>query len=82
MGMILFNVYLAVLGVGTLVTGLRGRRLGVVNAGMFVLAALILCRFFDSDLGFLLRGVAFILIGVGFLATNLVLLRWKGESHQ
>lgn len=79
-GWILFNLYLFVLGIGTLVIGLRGRRLGVVNAGMFVLAAVILCRFFDSDLGFLVRGIAFILVGAGFLATNLVLLRWKGDA--
>jgi uncharacterized membrane protein len=76
----LFTVYLFVFGVGTLVTGLRGRRLGIVNAGMTVLAAIILCRFFDSNLGFALRGVAFILIGIGFLATNLVLLRRKGAA--
>jgi hypothetical protein len=74
----LFDLFLFALGIGTLVIGLRGRRLGVVNAGMLVLAAVILCRFFDRDLGFVLRGVAFILIGVGFLVTNLVLLRWKG----
>ena len=77
-GPILFNLYLFGLGIGTLVIGLRGRRLGIVNAGMAVLSGVILCRFFDSDLGFLLRGVAFILIGIGFLVTNLVLLRWKG----
>jgi uncharacterized membrane protein len=77
-GAILFNLYLITLGIGTLVIGLRGRRLGTVNAGMAVLAAVILCRFFDADLGFVVRGVAFILIGIGFLTTNLVLLKWKG----
>lgn len=77
-GVVLFNLYLFTLGIGTLVIGLRGRRLGTVNAGMAVLAAVILCRFFDADLGFLLRGVAFIFVGIGFLATNLVLLKWKG----
>jgi hypothetical protein len=76
--MAVFNLFLFALGIGILVTGLRSRRLGVVNLGMLVLASVILCRFFDSDLGFVLRGVAFILIGVGFLITNLVLLRWKG----
>ncbi len=79
-GAVLFNLYLFALGMGTLVIGLRERRLGTVNAGMAVLAAVILCRFFDSDLGFVVRGVAFIVIGVGFLATNLVLLRWKGAA--
>jgi uncharacterized membrane protein len=76
----LFNLYLFALGIGTLVIGLRERRLGTVNAGMAVLAAVILCRFFDSDLGFVVRGVAFIVIGIGFLATNLILLKWKGAA--
>ena len=77
-GAVLFNLYLFALGIGTLVIGLRGRRLGTVNAGMVVLAAVILCRFFDSHLDFLFKGIAFIIVGVGFLVTNLVLLRWKG----
>jgi hypothetical protein len=75
---VLFNLFLFALGIGTLVAGLRGRRIGVVKAGMLVLAAMILCRFFDSNLGCVLLGVAFILVGVGFLAANVVLLRWKG----
>ena len=74
----LFNLYLFAMGIGTLTVGLRDRRLGIVNAGMTVLAAVILCRFFDADMGFVLRGVGFILIGIGFLITNLALLRWKG----
>lgn len=76
----LFTVYLFAFGVGTLASGLRGRRLGIVNAGMIVLAAIILCRFFDTDLSYVLKGVAFILVGAGFLGTNLVLLRWKGAE--
>jgi uncharacterized membrane protein len=75
---VLFNLYLLILGTGTLAIGFRCRRLGAVNAGMAVLSATILCRFFDSDLSFVVRGMAFILIGSGFLMTNLMLLRRKG----
>jgi uncharacterized membrane protein len=78
----LFNVYLLALGLATLTAGVRKRRLGVVNGGMVVLAALILARFFDSDLGFVVRGVAFIVVGALFLATNLVLVKWKGAAAQ
>jgi uncharacterized membrane protein len=79
-GAILFNLYLAAMGISTLVSGFRTRRLATVNAGMAILAALILLRFFDSNLGFVMRGIAFILIGCGFLATNLLLLRRRGEQ--
>jgi uncharacterized membrane protein len=80
-GAILFNLYLFVLGIGTLVIGFRSRRLGPVNAGMGMLTAVILCRFFDSHLNFIVRGLAFIIIGIGFLMTNLMLLRRKGTVN-
>lgn len=75
---ILFDIFLFGLGVGTLWRGLREDRLGVVNGGMLMLAALIIVRFFDSDLGFMVRGLAFIIVGIGFFATNLIFIRRKG----
>lgn len=78
--MVLFNVYVLALGVGLLADGLRTHRLGVVNAGLLILAALILCRFFDADIGFVARGLAFIAVGAAFLVANLVLLRKMGAA--
>ncbi len=78
---VLFNLYLFVLGIVTLVIGLRNKRLATVNFGMAVLAAVILCRFFDIDISFVVRGIAFIVIGIGFLITNLMLLRRKGAVN-
>lgn len=71
--MLIFNVYLFVLGVGTIIYGARTSRLSAVNSGMFVVSALIVARFFDSDMGFLSRGIVFIVLGIGFLTTNLVM---------
>lgn len=78
---VLFNVYVLVVAVTLIASGVKAQRLGIINAGMLLLSALILCRFFDADLGFVARGVAFILIGTGFLVTNLVLLRRKGAAQ-
>jgi hypothetical protein len=75
--MTLFNVYLAAIGTVTMIAGLRTPRLGTVNVGLGVLAILIIARFFDSNLSFVVRGVAFIVVGSGFLATNLLLTRHK-----
>lgn len=74
----LFNVYLLALGVGALVSGIRTNLLGRVNAGLLALSSLIIARFFDSDLTFLARGAAFLLVGAGFLVTNVLILRRKG----
>ena len=77
----LFDLYLFVLGLWLLVSGLRNSRQGQMNVGLLALAALVIARFFDGDLSFLLRGLVFIVLGIAFLVANVVLLRRKGESH-
>jgi hypothetical protein len=74
---IIFNIFVFAIGVALLVFGIRRHQLGTVNGGMLILSALVMCRFFDSNLGFVLRGIVFILLGAGFLATNFLLLRRK-----
>lgn len=73
--LILSNLYLFALGLATTIGGIRNGHLGTVNAGMLILAALIVARFFDGDLGFIIRGLAFILVGIGFLLTNWMIIR-------
>jgi hypothetical protein len=72
---ILMNSYAALLAIGTIIRGLKTSRLGTLNVGMVIAAALIVARFFDDDLGFVARGLVFILIGTGFLATNWILVK-------
>jgi len=69
---LLVNLYLLVMGIALGVAGIRNVRLGLVNAGMLVVCPLILLRFFDSDFSFVARGLAFIVLGAGFLGANLV----------
>lgn len=79
--LVLMNLYVLGLGVTLIALGVRDRRLGVVNLGMLVTSALIIARFLDSDLSFVVRGLAFIAVGIGFLVTNVVLLRRKGAAQ-
>jgi len=78
--LLLFNAYLFVVSVTRLTIGIRTNNLGVINTGMFMLSALILARFFDSDINFIIKGLIFISIGIGFLMTNVVILRRKGGA--
>jgi uncharacterized membrane protein len=81
LAMALFNAYLAAVGVVTMTTGLRAGKLGVVNAGMGILALLIVTRFFDSDMSFVVRGLGFIAVGCAFLIANVALSRKKGTAR-
>ncbi len=71
----LLNLYLLAAGVSVLVRGVRRARIGIVNLGMLILAALMGARFFDTDLGLMVRGIGFILLGAAFLAANAFLVR-------
>jgi hypothetical protein len=71
------NGYVFVLALSILVDGFRRDRLFHVNAGMALLGILIVSRFFDSDLGFVVRGVADIVVGAGFLTVNYFFLKQR-----
>jgi len=76
----LFNLYLFACGLVVTINGIQSGHLGAVNAGMIILAALIVARFFDSELGFVIRGLAFILMGIGFFVVNWIIARKTSGS--
>ena len=41
---------------------------------------LVLARFFDSDFSFVARAIGFIVIGVGFILTNVVLFKKRAAA--
>jgi len=77
-----FNVYALIFGTVILLAGLRRNELVTVNAGMAVLSALILVRFFDAGLSFTLRGILFIILGLAFLGANVVLVRRTAAQEE
>ncbi len=79
--MVAYNIYLFALGIGTLARGLRDERIATANGGLGLLVMLIVARFFDAEVSFTVRGVAFTAVGIGFLIANLLILRrWKGAG--
>ena len=73
--LMIFNVYLFVLSLSRIIAGFRSNNFAVINIGMLMLAILIIARFFDSDISFIIKGLVFIIIGIGFLVTNAILAR-------
>jgi hypothetical protein len=70
-----FNLWLLAVGVLTLLEGVRGLKLGTANRGLVALTLLVASRFFDSDLTFLTRGLAFVTLGAACFTLNLWLMR-------
>jgi hypothetical protein len=70
MGVILTNFFVLAIGILTIREGAKQNHLGILNYGLLIITALVICRFFDTDLSFILRGILFMLVGAGFFAAN------------
>ncbi len=67
---ILINILTFALGVFAIRIGVKRARYSILNYGMLIIATLIACRFFDTEISFVIRGLLFVGIGIGFFATN------------
>ncbi|MDH3626458.1 MAG: DUF2157 domain-containing protein [Acidobacteriota bacterium] len=67
---VLANLAVLAVGLTLCIHGFQHHKLGTVNGGLVLLLAVFLARFMDIDLTFLVRGVAFMVVGAGFLAVN------------
>jgi len=81
LGMVsILNMYVLFLSLKTIQSGIKKLELGTLNAGMLFLALLIISRFFDIDMSFVIRGIIFIILGIAFLVANTTLIKRKGGA--
>ncbi|AUC83589.1 DUF2157 domain-containing protein [Lacinutrix sp. Bg11-31] len=78
---VITNVLLLVLGINAIKIGVDKMHFGVLNYGLIIITALIFCRFFDTNMSFVIRGLLFVIVGIGFFATNYVMLK-KQKSKE
>lgn len=78
---VLTNLLVLGIGIATIRSGTRQDHLGVMNYGLLIIAALVVCRFLDTNLSFVARGVLFVLVGMGFFAMNYWTLQ-KRKTHE
>lgn len=78
---VLTNLLVFFIGIATIREGARKDHLGILNYGLLIIAALVICRFFDTDLSFVARGVLFVLVGLGFFILNYWTLQ-KRKLHE
>jgi uncharacterized membrane protein len=77
---LLINLLILILAVNTIRDGAQRNHLGILNYGLLILTALITCRFFDTDFSFVVRGLLFIIIGVGFFAANYYMIQKRKKQ--
>ena len=64
------NLLVLAIGIMTIREGARENHFGILNYGLLIVTALIVCRFFDTDINFVLKGLLFVGVGCGFFFAN------------
>src|SRR5215203_1095027 len=72
---VIINLFVFTIGLLTIFDGAKKDHLGVLNYGLLIIMVLAICRFFDTDLSFIIRGFLFVSVGIGFFATNYWMLK-------
>lgn len=72
---VFINILVLLLGVMAIKIGSDRLHFGVLNYGLLIIATLIVCRFFDTNISFVVRGLLFVGVGVGFFLTNYMMLK-------
>ena len=79
---VLTNFYLLLIGIQEISKGNTTNSLARMNFGILIVAILVTCRFFDTEMSFVIRGILFIVVGIGFFALNYFMLRKKKKNEQ
>jgi uncharacterized membrane protein len=74
------NVLLLAISILVILKGAKTDRLEILNYGLLILSAQIICRFFDTEMTFLLRGLLFIIVGAGFFFANYRMLNRRKSN--
>jgi hypothetical protein len=76
----LINLVVFAIGILTIRDGATRNHLGILNYGLLIITAFVVCRFFDTDISFVIRGILFVSVGVGFFATNYWMLKKRNAN--
>ncbi len=83
LSLVLMNIYVFIIGVAIIYTGLKNQKIAYSNFGILILAVLFITRFFDTELSFYARGIIFLAIGILFFVVNHILIKSKrGERNE
>jgi len=72
---VLMNLLVLTLGLITIKIGADQFHFGILNYGLLIVTAMVVCRFFDTNISFVIRGLLFVAVGLGFFLTNYIMLK-------
>jgi uncharacterized membrane protein len=72
---VLMNALVFALGMSAIKIGADKFNFGILNYGLLIISILIICRFFDTEMSFVVRGILFVMVGAGFFLTNYIMLK-------
>lgn len=78
---LLSNLMLLFIGIRIIQHGIAEDHLGILNFGLLVLATAVACKFFDTQLSFVISGLVFVTLGIGFFYTNYLIIK-KRKQHE
>jgi len=76
------NILVLAAAIFTMIRGNRLNHLGILNYGLLIITALVICRFFDTNISFIIRGLMFIGVGAGFFIANKSLIKKRQQREQ
>ena len=74
------NVLVFLIALYLLTQGVSKQDLRVLNIGMLVLSVLIIARFFDESILFIIRGLIFIALGIAFFFANYFIIKQRNNE--
>jgi uncharacterized membrane protein len=79
---VLINLLILTIGLLHVREGAKKDHLGILNFGLLVITILTVCRFFDDNISFVIRGVLFVGAGVGFFVANYLMIKRRRENEE
>lgn len=81
LAVLLINLLVFAIGIQLIFQGQKHYHIGLLNYGLLTITALIICRFFDANLTFIVRGILFLAIGASFFLANYWIIN-KRPNHE
>ena len=82
LGLLIINLWVLAIAIWYIRKGAIQNHLGILNFGLLIIASLAILRFFDDSIPFELRGLFFLLTGIGFFVANYLLLKKRKALTQ